>query len=83
MYKDFCRHTEVYKPVHKYIYTGPCVVTEKMVTVEVLAEELFALNQGEYIQDALKSNTPDEREFLLTGMSKEGWDLMMKEEEEE
>lgn len=37
--------------------------------------------QGMYIQDAFSFLTPDEREFILTGITKEEWDETFKEEE--
>ena len=66
-----------------YTFTGLCVVTKKPVSVTVVGKELFKYRQGEYIQNALRSNTPDEREFLMTGMSKEGWDQTFGEEEQD
>lgn len=79
----FCTYTEVYKPEHLYIFTGPCVVTGKMVSVSVKGPELYAYRQGGYIQDTLRSLSVDDREFLMSGYSKEGWDADFKEEPEE
>jgi hypothetical protein len=68
-----CRCEEVYEPRHVYRYTGPCVQTGRLITVEVKAEELYAYRKGAYIQEALKSLSADDREFLLSGLSPEAW----------
>jgi len=68
-----CTYTEDYPP-HTYTYTGPCVVTGKLVSVKVPAEGLFAYRQGAYIQEAFPNLSKEDREFLISGMSKEGWD---------
>lgn len=63
---------------HCYIFSGPCVVTGKIVVVKIPGEELYAYRQGEYIQNAMKSLSPGEREFLISGMSEEAFDATMK-----
>lgn len=68
-----CTYHETYNP-HTYVFTGPCVVTKEMITVTIPAPELFAYRQGKKIQDAMPSLTDAEREFLMSGMSAEGWD---------
>lgn len=79
-----CKLKETYEHgQHYYNFTGKCIVTGKTVTVKVKGEELFAYQvQGKLIQDALKSNTPEEREFLMSGISGEGWNKTFKEEED-
>ena len=72
-----CSYTEEYSPEHVYVFRGKCIVTKKEVTVRVKAIELFQYNQGQLIQQALASNTVDEREFLMSGMSGEGFDFMV------
>ena len=37
---------------------------------------LFKYNQGAMIQDAFPFLTPDEREFMMTGLTPEQWDKM-------
>lgn len=59
---------------HMYIYTGKCIITKKEVVVKVPAQGLFAYRQGAHIQDAFPDLSKDDREFLLSGISKEGWD---------
>ncbi len=38
---------------------------------------------GAYIQDAFPHLSPDDREFLLTGMTSEEWDATFGEDDEE
>ena len=77
-----CTYTEAFeKGQHVYIYTGPCIVTKKPVTVKVPAPALFAYRQGAHIQDAFPMLSTDDREFLVSGFSKEGWDKTFSTEE--
>jgi hypothetical protein len=69
-------------PDNTVTITGPCVVTGKEVTVILKREELTAYNNGAYIQDAFKSLSADDREFLMSGHSAEGWKLTFGEEED-
>lgn len=65
----------------RYIFTGTCVVTGKTVSVSVPWEELYAYRHGDKpIQDAMPSLSADEREFLMTGISAEGWVKTFPEE---
>jgi hypothetical protein len=48
-------------------------VTGKDYSVTVKGHELYAYRQGAYMQDALKSLSAADREFLMSGMSPEGW----------
>ena len=48
------------------------------ITVEQLAE----WQAGAYIQNAFPNLTPDEREFLKTGITAEEWEAMFAGEEE-
>ena len=68
-----CEYVESYKPKHTYIFTGPCVITGKPYSVTVPGDELYAYRRGAYIQDAMPSVSKDDREFLMSGMSPEGW----------
>lgn len=77
-----CDYTEEYKDGnHFYIYTGPCVISGKKITVRIPGKELYAYRKGELIQHAMPSLTPAEREFLISGISGEEWDNVTKEEE--
>jgi len=63
-------------PEHTYTFTGPCAVTGKSISVTVPAAGLFRYRQGARIQDAFPDLTRDQREFLITGLSPEGWKLI-------
>ena len=48
---------------------------EQEIDVTELQLELW--KQGELIQNAMPNLTPDEREFIKTGITKEEWDQSM------
>jgi hypothetical protein len=73
-----CTYIETHNP-HRYTFSGPCQVTGKPFVVTVLAEELWAYRQGAMAQDAFKSLTNAEREFLISGTSPEGWKILFGE----
>jgi len=75
-----CMCTEVFQPSHAYIFSGPCVVTGQPQMVIVPAHELFAYRRGKLIQIAMPSLSASEREFLITGISQEGWDITFSKE---
>jgi hypothetical protein len=68
-----CSCEEKFDP-HVYVFTGPCVVTGKPHSVAVPAAGLFAYHQGAKIQDAFPGLSADDREFLLSGFSPDGWE---------
>lgn len=68
-----CTYTESYTPVHTYTYTGPCMVTGKLYSVTVPAEGLFQYRNGSLAQDAFPNLSREDREFLISGYSPEGW----------
>jgi hypothetical protein len=72
---SYCEVVEAYQPDHTYTFVGPCVVTGKEVKVTVKAEDLNRYRQGAYAQDAFPYLAPADREFLISGMSGEGWDM--------
>ena len=56
--------------------SGHCVVTEEPHEILVLGTELDEwLRSDKLIQDCLSCNE-DDREFLMTGSSPAGWDIM-------
>ncbi len=57
-----------------YTFTGPCRVTGEPYTVTIPGAELFDLNQGLNIQDALRSLNAEQREFVISGTSPKGWE---------
>lgn len=85
---EHCKVTEVYEPRHEYVFEGPCVVTGKLHQVAVPANGLFRYHHGALIQDAFPEIPADDREFLTSGMSPEGFSIVFgqefdEEEEEE
>ena len=74
-----CTYTEDYADgVHTYTFSGPCVETGKTYTVKVKGTELYQCNgRGEGIM-ALVSTNADDREFLMSGHSPEGWNLLFQ-----
>ncbi len=78
----FCTCTEQYLPEHTYTFTGPCVVTGKTVSVVVPADGLYAYRQGTHIQNAFPKMSADDREFLISGISGEGWSKTFADSEE-
>ena len=66
----------------KYIIeTKQCFHCKNTGTVEIFTQELFYLNQGMHIQDAVKSLSKDYREQLITGIHPRCWYEMFGEEE--
>lgn len=77
MYADnCCSYTETHDP-HKYVFTGPCMSCKEEVSVVVDAKEMYNYRQGALMQDAL-SNSPDEREFLISGICPACWKKMFE-----
>ncbi len=82
-FDQFCSYTEeIIGNKHCYIFTGPCIITKKQYTVKVPANELYAYNQGALIQDALLSVSVLDREFLMSGISPEGFNIVFNKGKE-
>lgn len=77
-----CECREVYNP-HGYVFTGKCVETGEMHSVTIPGPELFAYRQGAKIQDAMSSISPEDREFLMSGVSPKGWKNLWDTNEED
>jgi hypothetical protein len=74
---NHCDYVEAFKDdVHTYTFTGPCIVTGKFYSVTVLGSELYAYRKGAKLQDAFKSLSAGDREFLFSGFSPEGWAIV-------
>ena len=61
---------------HYYRFTGPCVVTGKEYSVIIRGPELFQMRRTDSIME-LKSLSADDREFVISGTSPEGWKKIM------
>jgi hypothetical protein len=60
-----------------------CPVCNKHNNVFVEEEEYKAYQAGAHIQSSLVSNTPEEREMLLTGICGECWNNIFAEDEDD
>ena len=59
---------------NKYVIeTKQCIHCGNKGRVEILTRELFYLNQGYHIQDAVKSLDRDYREQIITGTHPKCW----------
>ena len=77
-----CTYEEKFENgVHTYVFTGPCFKTGKPYSVIVPAAGLFQYNQGAKIQDAFPHMSNEDREFLMSGYSPEGWNLIFGNKE--
>lgn len=54
----------------------------RKVRMPVTEEHFRRWRSGSLIQDAFPHLTPDQREFLMTGITQEEWDETFKEDEE-
>jgi hypothetical protein len=69
--------------LHVYTFTGPCIKTKKPYSVKVTGAQLHAYRQGKKIQDAMPTLSADDREFLISGLSPEGWALVFGDDEDQ
>ena len=72
-----CTYVEKCDP-HVYIFKGECILTGVNHEVSVPANELNSYRYGAYIQEALKSVDAGDREFLMSGISPDAYDIMMR-----
>jgi hypothetical protein len=66
-----------------YVFTGPCKKTGQPYSVRVPAKALYKYRQGASIQDAMPMLSRDDREFLMSGYSPEGWNQVFADDEKE
>lgn len=52
---------------------APCAITGREYSVTVPIRGFNQWRNGDYIQDALSNVSADDREFLISGISPEGW----------
>lgn len=62
-----------------YEFRKNCKVTRKPYIVEVPGHGFRCWSQGSLIQNALPSLTPEQREFLLSGLTPAEWDDLFAE----
>jgi hypothetical protein len=66
----------------KMTYEGLCDVTKETYKVTVPKAGVEAWLSGMHIQDAMPGVSPDDREFLMSGISPAGWDRIFKDEDD-
>ena len=54
--------------------TSPFSGNTNVMEIDVTQEQLSSWKSGTLIQDAMPHLTPDEREFIMTGITPEEWD---------
>ena len=75
-------YTQVKQLEHNLSVTKPSMLSglENTMVLDITFEQYDAWRDGTLIQDAMPNLTPDEREFLITGITSEEWDNEYKEE---
>jgi hypothetical protein len=53
---------------------------ERTLEIDVTQEQLDAWSNGAFIQDAMPNLSADDREFILSGITKAEWDEAFSEE---
>lgn len=56
--------------------SGKCVVTGEEYEVTVTGRDIIKYRKGALAQDAFPYLTPEQREFLISGVSPNGWRKM-------
>jgi hypothetical protein len=51
--------------------------------IPVTEEQLRAWELGELIQNVMPNLTPDQREFIMTGITADEWDVLFQAEDDE
>ena len=77
-YIDNCKCKEIYQPKHQYIFSGPCVITKEIYSVTIEAQNLFNFRQSDNVMEL--GLNEDDREFVMTGISPKGWEILFKED---
>lgn len=68
----------------EYVYEDVCRLTRKpYATAKVKGSDLYRYNQGDHVQVAFPYLSADDREFILSGTSSAGWDILFPEPEAE
>ena len=56
--------------------TSPVTGKVNHMEIDITPEQHMAWMKGELIQDAMPNLTNDEREFIMTGYTKEDWEYL-------
>ena len=66
----------------KITKTSMLTGTKSTMDLDVTLEGLDLWREGELIQNVFPNLSPDEREFLMTGVTPEEWEVAFQEEED-
>ena len=56
--------------------TDPFTQKENTLEIDITQEQITAWCNGTHIQNAMPDLTPDEREFIMTGIMADSWEKM-------
>ena len=59
---------------------SPLTGRETSMDLPITDEQLFAWSNGAPIQDVMPHLTDDQREFIMTGYTKDDWDALFEED---
>jgi hypothetical protein len=76
-----CTCEVVAEPAAGYRYTGKYFDKDETHSVFIPKAHMEAYRAGAHIQEAMPDLSADDREFLISGMSPEGFDEVCKEDE--
>ena len=60
---------------------SPVTGVDHEMDIAVTLEQLMSWQNGMLIRKAMPNLTPEEREFIISGITKEEWDQLYPEEE--
>ena len=63
--------------------TSPLTKIENSVEIEVTSEQIARWQDGENIQEVMPTLTHEEREFIMTGFTKEDWIYLFSSTEDD
>ena len=67
----------------KITKTSPFSGNTNVMEIDVTQEQIALWESGTLIQNAMPHLTPDEREFIMTGITPDEWNNAFSDEEEE
>lgn len=65
----------------KITRTSPFSGRTITLDIDVTQEQIVNWQDGQLIQEAMPNLTPDEREFIKTGVTAEEWERVFREED--
>ena len=77
------KHTEIYKPEHKYIFHLECSRCDYKTDVDLKSKDLYNYNQGKYINEAFPYIDPAKKRLMQDGLCSPCWNNVDIKEEEQ